>query len=506
MRGTRTLFALLTIFAVSSSLAQTGPILRVIGTNDFHGGLEARPNATGTMWGGAVALAGAIRRARDECAPPACYSILVDAGDEFQGQAPSTIARGKPVSEIFNALGYDAAAMGNHDLDWSSDTLRLRMAEQHYPVLSANLIGRGRSVDWIKPTAIIRRGPFVIGVIGIMTLEANTAIMAKNIAGLRFVDPVPIVDSLAADLRAHGANVVIVLAHAGGRCDATGEAGCHGEILEIARRLTRKIDAIIAGHSHELLNTNVNGIPITGARTAGQAIDVIDLSLGAGVVRRDVRLVFGDSLPRDTSIARMVSAAIAAAGPRLNEPIATIAEDLHRTTGEYSLANLVVDGMRAAGRADFAAANESGIRADLRAGVATYGALFDVQPFGNRLILVTATGAAMRRYFEMMVGARGSSMAISGAVVTIDTMRPLGSRVRAVTLPNGRELDDRAKYTMVITDFLATGGLGLAFPDSGAVLTDLSMLDLDATIRYLKSLPSPLRAPADKRWVIRAKP
>ena len=78
------------------------------------------------MWGGAVALAGAIGRARSECTPPACYSILVDAGDEFQGQATSTIARGKPVSEIFNALRFDVAAMGNHDLDWGADTLRIR--------------------------------------------------------------------------------------------------------------------------------------------------------------------------------------------------------------------------------------------------------------------------------------------------------------------------------------------------------------------------------------------
>ncbi len=87
--------------------------------------------------GGAIALAGAIGRARSECTPPVCYSILVDAGDEFQGQATSTIARGRRVSEFFNTLEFDVAAMGNHDLDWGTDTLRIRMAEEHYPVLSA---------------------------------------------------------------------------------------------------------------------------------------------------------------------------------------------------------------------------------------------------------------------------------------------------------------------------------------------------------------------------------
>ena len=108
----------------------------------------------------------------------------------------------------------------------------------------------------------------------------------------------------------------------------------------------------------------------------------------------------------------------------------------------------------------------------------------------------------MRRYFEMLSVSRASSVFISGAVVTVDTTRPVGARVSAVTLPNGREMDDRAQYTIVITDFLVTGGLGLAFPDSSAVTKDLSILDLEASIAYLRSLPSAVRAPRERRWLV----
>jgi 2',3'-cyclic-nucleotide 2'-phosphodiesterase (5'-nucleotidase family) len=289
-RGTR--IGLLVALAMPLGGRASAQTLRIIGTNDFHGGLESRPNSAGRQWGGAAAMAGAIRQARDQCTPPACYSILVDAGDEFQGQAASTLARGKPVSEIFNKIAYDVAALGNHDLDWGRDTTRLRMGEEHYPVLSANLRRTdGRPVDWIEGDAIIRRGPFVVGVIGVMTASANTAIAAAQIVGLRFVDPVPIIDSLAARLRSRGANIVILVAHAGGRCDATGKDDCHGEILEIAGRVTQKIDAIVAGHLHELMNTTVNGVPITEARVSGQAVGVIDLARGGKVIGQDVRLV-----------------------------------------------------------------------------------------------------------------------------------------------------------------------------------------------------------------------
>ena len=118
-------------------------------------------------------------------------------------------------------------------------------------------------------------------------------------------------------------------------------------------------------------------------------------------------------------------------------------------------------------------------------------------------MLVTASGAAMRRYFEMMLRVRESRMHISGVRLTVDTTRSAGSQIVSATLPNGRELDDRATYSIVTTDFIASGGLGLAFPDQTASIKDLSIVDLDATIAYLRRLPSPILGPHDTRWVIR---
>jgi 2',3'-cyclic-nucleotide 2'-phosphodiesterase (5'-nucleotidase family) len=483
---------------------EAAPTLRIIGTNDFHGGLEARPNGTAGRWGGAAALGGAIRRARAECAAPRCYSVLVDAGDEFQGQASSTLARGWPVSEIFNYLGYDAAALGNHDLDWGQDTLRLRMAQEHYSVLSANLRTiDGRPAAWIAPDTILRRGPFTIGLIGMMTREAATAIAASNLAGLQFIDPVPIVDSLTRELRRRGATVVVVLAHAGAQCAATPPGACTGEIIDDARRLREPVDAIIAGHRHLLVNTVVNGVPVTSARMSGQAIDVVDLVRGERP-HAEVRDIFVDSVAPDTAVARMVKAAVDAAGPRLAERVATIADDMPQPdAGEFALGDLVADAYRAAGAADLGVTNHAGVRAPLHAGIATYATVFDVLPFGNRLVRITASGAAVRRYFEKLVAGRIPGAFISGATATVDATKPAGSRVLSVTLDSGRRLDDASMYTMVINDFMQTGGDGLAFPDSTARAEMLVPSDLEAMITYLHGLPSPVRAPSPNRWDIR---
>lgn len=501
------LSALLVTSCARSHVATNAPdaTLRIIGTNDFHGALEARRDPTGRLWGGAAALAGAIANARAECVAPSCYSILVDAGDEFQGQAASTLARGEPVSEIFNRIGYDAAALGNHDLDWGRDVLRARMAQEHYPVLSANIrTSDGRPVDWIAPDTIIRRGSFVVGVIGIMTLEAQTAIAASNLVGLQFVDPVPVVDSLSRDLRGRGANVVIVVAHAGADCSDAARTICAGEIVDDAKRLGGSVDAIIAGHRHVLINTRVDNVPVTSARMSGQAIDVIDLTPATHTARAQVRSVFVDSVRADTAVARLVTQALAAAGPQLNRQIAVIAEDMpQRDHGELALGDLVADGMRAAAHADFAAMNHAGVRATLHAGPATYASLFEIQPFGNRLVAIRASGASMRRYFERLVASRFPGAFISGAAAVVDTTRPPGSRIVSITLPSGRPLDDRAEYTIVINDFMSTGGDDLAFDDRTAATRDLGIVDLDATIAYLESLPSPVHAPRLNRWMFK---
>jgi 2',3'-cyclic-nucleotide 2'-phosphodiesterase (5'-nucleotidase family) len=73
-------------------------------------------------------------------------------------------------------------------------------------------------------------------------------------------------------------------------------------------------------------------------------------------------------------------------------------------------------------------------------------------------------------------------------------------------MSDGAPLDDNRTYTLIFTDFLAVGGDGLGFtPEQGAIKTEtLGIIDLDALISYLQTLPSPVRAPRDERVIIRA--
>ena len=490
--------------------AIAGRRLRIIGTNDVHGALEPRADANGVRRGGLAYVAAAIRRAEAECSPPQCTALLLDGGDEFQGTPASNFAFGSPVVEAFNTIGLAAAALGNHEFDWGQDTLRARMRQARYAFLGANVRDSlGRAVPWIRRDTLIVRGATKIGVIGVSTKSTPTSTRASNVVGLRFDDPAPIVDTLTRSLRARGAEVIVVVAHAGAFCDRTGRASCAGEVVDLAQRVTQHVDAIVSGHTHSLVNTLVNGIPIVQGRSQGQAIDVVDLPLDApegAMPLHEVREVVPDSIAPDSTVSTIVAQAVSAAAPRANRSIARFAEYMKKSPAgaeeQVPLGNLIADAMRVEGKGDIGIMNNGGIRADLRAGTATFGDLFEIQPFGNILYRVTIGGRDLRSYFENLVSRRRPIVHISGAVLEYDTTRAPGSRLVSVKV-GAAPLDDNRSYTVVVNDFEFTGGSGLGF-GSAAVrrAENLDLVDLDAFIAYVQHEPQPVTAPHDRRFVI----
>ena len=475
--------------------------LRIIATNDFHGALEPRPDANGVRRGGAAYVADAIDRARRECAPR-CQTLLLDGGDLFQGTPASNLSFGRPVVDYYNRMGYAASALGNHEFDWGIDTLRARMRQARFGFFGANVrYSSGRDVPWIRNDTIVSRGGTRIGIIGVSTVATPTTTRAANVVGLRFDDPAPIVDSIGTALRKRGANLIVVIAHAGAFCGRDGATDCGGEIIDLARKLTTKVDAIVSGHTHSLVNAEVKGIPIVQARSSGRAIDVLDIPLEGSdrVVRHQVRELAADTLKPVAAIDSIVQRAVASVASLVDRHVATIPTTLARQGPQYPLGNLIADAHRWAGKGDVAITNNGGIRTELRAGEATYGSLFEVQPFGNVLYSLTMTGAQLRALLEAMLAKKQVDDHVSGLTIKFDPSHPAGSRIVSVTMADGTPLSDQKTYNVVMNDFLATGGEGYNAGGRATSMKPLNIVDLDALIDYLKTLPSPVAAPSEIR-------
>ncbi|HEU4565280.1 MAG TPA: 5'-nucleotidase C-terminal domain-containing protein [Gemmatimonadaceae bacterium] len=475
--------------------------LRVVSTNDFHGALLPRADSRGTMRGGAAYVAAAIERARAEC-DSGCAFLLVDGGDMMQGSPASNLAFGRPVMALYGRLGYAAAALGNHEFDWGQDTLRARMRQARFRILGANVrYADGRDVEWIPDDTLVERGGLKVGIIGVASVVTASTTRAVNVRGLRFDDPAPIIDERARAMRARGADFVVVLAHDGAFCGANGRTSCGGEIVDIARRIREPVDLIVSGHTHSLIESVVNGIPIMQARSNGTAIGVADLVPGGeGAV--EVRDILTDSLRPDPAVDSLVRGARDAVAARTEARIATLATAMPRRGDQYALGNLIADAQRWAGKADVAIMNNGGIRTGLPAGTVTWGQLFEVQPFGNTLHRMTVLGADLRAYLERELDGRAPDVHVSGVVIRVDPARPAGERITSLATAAGRAMDPARRYTLVMNDFMATGRNGAALAKRALTHETLDLADLDAFVNYLRAATQPVRAPSAPRIIV----
>ncbi len=492
------LLSALLLAGVSAGADST--LLRILTSNDFHGRLDPQVYAwsEGRPVGGAPALKSAMDSAAARCR---CPTLRLDAGDEMQGTLLSNLSFGRSTILAFNRMGINAAAVGNHDFDWSVDTLRARMRDAGYPWLVANVIDSvtGRRPDWAQPWRMLEAGGLRVAVIGFITRETKSIVRAGNLTGLSIRAGAAALADVLAEVRGQRPDLTILVAHAGAFCDSL---ACRGEIVELAHELdSTQIQLIVSGHTHSLVNTVVNGIPIVQARSYSTALGIADLirrSDGSRVWRTAVETVWADRVTPDPGMARVLEPFRAKADSLAARRIAVLRDSLNLVQGkELPLGNLLADAWRRMARADVGLTNNGGIRASLPAGPVSFGRLYEVVPFQNQLVRVRLPGSVLRAVIEYHLNAIHPSIHVSGVVVRWDPRRPRGSRIVSLTLANGRPVRDAGSYTLGTLDFLSTGIKLLADqPQNG-----MGLVDVDALAKYLAALPQPVAAPRTTRFI-----
>ena len=484
--------------------------LSVVGTTDLHGRVFPDDGH-----GGLALLGGYLRNLRAARAADGGAVLLLDAGDTFEGGIAANISEGALVVDAYNALGYDALAIGNHEFDYGAlDTasgdggtpdmrgaLKAAAARARFPFLAANVIdtATGRPLDWpnVRPSTLVDAAGLRVGIIGVMTRYGLTRTLAANVQGLDTTALEPTVESEARRLRRRGADLVLVLAHAGGACfrfdDPTDLSSCDddSEIFQLARRLpTGLVDAIVAGHTHRALAHEVAGIPIVQAYSRGSAFARLDLIVerGAGVVATRLfapQAVCAAVAPDGWSCAsggtpasyeavpvRPDASIVAAMEPELDrvnrwraEPLGiTLETPLPRNPDgiESPLGNLFADAFLAAvPGADLAigmGGRRAGLRRDLPAGALTRGPLYDVFAFDNRIVELVMTGAQVRRALvreltRELARSRRGIPSVSGIRVRVacDGAR----RQLEIVRPSGVPIGPDETLVVATTDFFA---------------------------------------------------
>ncbi|HEX6589502.1 MAG TPA: 5'-nucleotidase C-terminal domain-containing protein [Longimicrobiales bacterium] len=477
--------------------------LRVLALNDLHGRLlpEVYSWSNGRPVGGVAALAAFFAAETRAFGGP---TVLLDGGDVYQGTPISNLTGGRSTVDVYNAMGLDAAAVGNHEFDWGIDTLRARMRQADFPWLAANIevVNSDSAPGWLEQVALIDVDGVRLGVIGLATIETPDDVRFGIVEELDFPRGEAAIDRWVPELRRRGAHFVAVVAHAGAVCDRDGN-DCEGEIVDIAAAVRNRPDLIVAGHTHRAVRTRVNGIPIIETGSYGTRYGVVDLvrvsADSVAVFMHQLADVYADVLPADTAVARVVAAYEAEIGPRVERVVTTLAAPLEREGGEYALGRIIADAQRWATHAQIGMMNNGGIRTALDAGPVTWGELYQLQPFANRLVRMEVRGADVRWYLSQQLGEDGEGLHVSGIEVYLDPDNATGSRIASIELENGTPLHDDETYTVTMNDFMAYRGGPESIAERALDVEETPIVDLDALVDYLSQRPQPLPVPESDR-------
>lgn len=574
----RALFAVLFLAGCTAAVAPpprtaapppAGPVkVIVVGTTDVHGWYNGH-DENGARYGGLPLFAGYVDALR--AANPGRV-IVVDSGDMFQGTLDSNFFEGEPVVRGYNAIGYTAAAVGNHEFDYGPvgpdsvartpgqdplGALKKNASIAQFPLLSANLTEKatGRTPGWAKPYTMVTAGGAKIGIIGLSTPDTPNVTMPENVRTLDFGDPVAATVRAARELRAQGADAVIVIAHMGGRCrvidtDPHDPSSCEKD-NEVTRYLTAMpkgtIDAWFAGHTHQQMRHFIEGVPVIQANAYSREFSAMELTVDRAAHKvtdatlrpltmicaqvysgsetcdpkrapKDSTLVpkryEGQTVAPNAQVAAVIRPYVERVAAKRNEPLGIhVAAPIRRAFGRESpLGDLLADAWRAAGGGDAAFFNSGGLRADLRAGDLVYSDIYDVVPFDNVPAMVTFTGAQLAELLRITGNGSHGILQASGVRYTLDAAKDADkppeqrNRLVSVTLADGRPVEPNALYRVLVPDFVVSGGEGTgalmkSIPPERIVI-DYSRPIREIVIDALKRMPQPLVPKTDGRITV----
>lgn len=520
--------------------------LSIVGTNDLHGALERLPLFAGYMDN--------LRAAR---AADGGGVVLLDAGDMFQGTLESNLSEGAHVIRAYNHIGYTAAAVGNHEFDYgpvgpavtaqsieedARGALKARAAEAKFPIMTANILDKasGERIKWpnMPASTLVEAGGIKLGIIGASTESTPFTTMPANFADLAMSPPPKEIAAEATRLRGQGAQVIIVTAHIGSRCKdfsrPTDISSCDRseELFQVLSDLpTGTIDVFVAGHTHAAIAHRITDVAVIESYASGRAFGRIDLRIAPDghvtsvKIHKPQLLCDGDTggnpvpialckpstyegkpVAPDPEVQAIVDDALSTAGARRGEKLGvTMATTMTKAYGtESAEGNFFTDLMLQANPgAHVALTNGGGLRADLPAGALTYGQLFEAIPFDNRFAIVELKGLHLRKLVSANLQKGGAILSWGGLTAKA---RCKGGQLDLRITVGGKPLVEDRGYTLVTSDFLASGGDGLIgrlkLPEGSVKMTDTIIRDaIAAVLRKKKGTVDPAKyfAPAVKR-------
>lgn len=504
----------------TQSAEKSGDIV-VLFTSDVHCGVDQGFGYAG------------LQQIRDSLIAQGDEVILVDDGDNIQGEPIGTMTKGEALIDLMNKMGYSVAIPGNHEFDYGMERFLALTEKAEFPYISCNFNREGTLV--FDPYVVEEVGGKRIAFVGVTTPKTLTSstpgyFMDENgnfvygfFQGETGEGVYNAVQSAVDAARAEGVDYVFVMGHIGN------EAECAPWTYDDVISHTTGIDVFLDGHSHDtdqVVVKNKDGADVlrsacgTKLACVGWCRISADGELSTGLYTWDNSVSAPQLLGIDNEMSRAVAEAADALNEKLDEVVANASVDLTINDptavdangkpirmvrrAETNLGDLCADAYRAQSGADIAFVNGGGVRVSIGAGDVTLRNILSVHPFGNSMCVVEVTGQQILDALEWgaraVPGETGGFLQVSGLSFEIHSYidSPCVSdengmfagiqgerRVKNV-LVGGEPIDPGRTYTLASHNYmLLNQGDGYSMFAGAPLLQDCVKLDNQVLIDYI---------------------
>jgi 2',3'-cyclic-nucleotide 2'-phosphodiesterase / 3'-nucleotidase len=519
--------------AAQKEQARQSMTITLLDTTDSHGHIEPLDYYTNQPANlGLAKIATLVKTARAQ-APDA---LLLDCGDTTEGTplayyfARKNTSKPNPEIVAFNAMNYDAMAVGNHEFNFGLDEMWKAKGESHFPWLAANVKQTYTSgIPYIRPYIIKTVAGVRIGIVGFVTPGIPRWEIPKHYEGYEFEPIVETARTVIPEVRKQ-VDLLVVIMHSGiDRNPDTGTPPSRADVENAAWELAEAqpgIDVIFFGHTHrELPEKIVNGVLLSQPKNWGISLARADVNMtkdDAGVWH--VKSKHSQTIPvtpdvaADPEIVKLMEPYQMELLKYLDTPIAASATALSGKYARYQdepLVDLIHKVQLEAGHADVSMATMFYAGAQVPAGPVTIREAMAIYPYENKLYTVEMTDAQLKdalehaaSFFPAWPLPAGQDLRLPGynadsahgVSYVIDLTQPVGQRIRDLTF-HGAPLAADQKLRVAINNYRYTGGGGYSVYQGLPIVyqssEEVSELLVDS-LRREKTIPTTV----DGNWKI----
>ena len=426
------------------------------------------------------------------------HVVVTDAGDCLQGSplASYTHSTGDyndllKFTEAYNAVGYDARCLGNHDFNFGLDYLSYYVDQNKAPIINDNILDAETNVPFFgKEYVIIEKNGLKIGILGITTQYIPHWEPAKNVVGLKFASAYEKIKHYAKILRPQ-VDVLAVMYHGGFESDpVTGKATePHRGENEGYKILTEipEVDVFLTGHQHRRLNVVTKDTAIVQPGYRGEAVAEVILDIDdqtKKITNMTTKLIDTKDYDPDPAVVEKVADLDKRTQEWLDQPIAHLnkpARIENAMKGRIESApfiNLIQQMQLWFTKADVSA---TAVMSETAKGFDKTVTMRDIllnYPYANQLCRVKLTGKELRHIIEHSAGFLKKDK--DGKITFIDRWikpkpmlyhfdvfypveyeadlsKPEGERLTKLTL-HGKPIEDDQIYHLAVNNYRAMGG------------------------------------------------